>query len=517
MKQWNKVVVLLIWAVAYGIASADIKLPSLFSDHMVLQRGTNVAVWGTASPNEHLNIRLSLQGSSTGQRQVEVKCTASGDGKWKVYLPPLQAGGPYELVVSGENSGPVTIHDVMVGDVWVCSGQSNMEWSVANSANAEQEIASANYPNIRLFMVSKKVSDVPVDDPQGEWRVCSPETVRNFSAVGYFFARELHQHIKVPIGMIQAAWGGTPAESWTSKPTLESDAELRVILDNWKKVIEAYPEALKRYEEKLKQWEEEARKAKEEGKPVPRKPSPPTGPGHPWQPSGLFNGMIAPLTQFAIRGVIWYQGESNVGRAAQYRKLFPALISDWRKAWGIDFPFLFVQLANFMQRKPEPSESAWAELREAQLLTFLRVPKTGMAVAIDIGEANDIHPKNKQDVGRRLALAARAIAYGESIVYSGPIYDRMEVEGNKVRIYFKHVGSGLVAKGEKLTGFAIAGEDGKFVWAEAQIDGNTVVVYSPNVERPVAVRYAWADNPDCNLYNKEGLPASPFRTDMPNE
>lgn len=516
MSGWRGMIALMICVFACGLLNADIKLPSLFSDHMVLQRGINIAIWGNASPNERIRVRLQLQGSS--EKQIEVQCTASADGKWKTYLPPMQAGGPYELTVSSEGGEAITISDILIGDVWVCSGQSNMEWPVARSANAEQEIASANYQSIRLFMVRKVViSDKPVDDPQGKWQVCSPETVRDFSAVGYFFAREIHEHLKVPIGMIQAAWGGTPAESWTSMQALSSDPDLRIILDNWKKIVEAYPEALKRYEERLKQWEEEARKAKEEGKPIPRRPSPPMGPGHHWQPSGLFNGMIAPLTQFAIKGVIWYQGESNTGRAAQYRKLFPTLINDWRRAWGIDFPFLFVQLANFMQRKPKPSESAWAELREAQLLTFLKVPKTGMAVAIDIGEADDIHPKNKQDVGKRLALAARAIAYGESIVFSGPIFNKIAIEGNKIRIYFKHVGSGLMAKGEKLTGFAIAGEDGKFVWANAEIDGDTVVVWNPQIDKPVAVRYAWSDNPDCNLYNKEGLPASPFRTDMPKD
>jgi len=242
-------------------------------------------------------------------------------------------------------------------------------------------------------------------------------------------------------------------------------------------------------------------------------PPPPWPPINYLTPTVLFNAMVAPLVPYAIRGVIWYQGEANVGRAYQYRKLFPALISSWRKAWGYEFPFLFVQLANFLERKPEPTESAWAELREAQLLTLKTVPKTGMAVAIDIGEANDIHPRNKQDVGKRLALAALAIAYGQKIVYSGPIYRSMRVEGNKIRIFFDHVGSGLVAKGEKLTGFAIAGEDRKFVWANAKIEGNTVVVWSEQVPKPVAVRYGWADNPDCNLYNKEGLPASPFRTD----
>ena len=516
MKRLSSVVACVMMFYMVGVSLAELEVPSLFSDHMVLQRGMQISIWGKATPNDKITVKLSPEQSAqaTG-KQIEVQCKASEDGRWKATLPPMDAGGPYELIITAGDNSKLTFHDVVIGDVWVCSGQSNMEWSVAGSANAEQEIANANYPLIRLFMVKKVVSDTPVEDPQSKWMVCSPETVRNFSAVGYFFARELHNHLKVPIGMIQAAWGGTPAESWVSYQALESDPELKVILENWQKIVNAYPEALKKYEERLKKWEEEAKLAKEQGQPIPPKPRPPIGPGNPWQPCGLFNGMIAPLTKFAIKGVIWYQGESNVGRAAQYRKLFPALIYDWRKAWGIDFPFLFVQLANFLQRKPEPSESAWAELREAQLLTFLNVPKTGMAVTIDIGEANDIHPKNKQDVGKRLALAARAIAYGENIVYSGPIYDGMTVEGNKIRIRFKHTGSGLVAKGEKLTGFAIAGEDGKFVWAEAKIEGDTVVVWSPNVEKPVAVRYAWADNPDCNLYNQEGLPASPFRTDMP--
>jgi len=295
---------------------------------------------------------------------------------------------------------------------------------------------------------------------------------------------------------------------------LEADPELRVILENWRRILERYPEAKKRYEERLRKWREEAEKAQREGRPIPRRPRPPLGPGHPWTPSGLFNGMIAPLAKFTIRGVIWYQGESNVGRAYQYRRLFKALIKDWRRAWGIgDFPFLFVQLANFLPAKPYPAESAWAELREAQMMA-LSLPNTGMAVTIDIGDPNDIHPRNKQEVGRRLALIARAKVYGEKVEYSGPLYKGMRIEDGKIRIFFDHVDGGLVAKGggERM-GFAIAGPDRKFVWARAKIEGDTVVVWSPEVPNPVAVRYAWADNPICNLYNKAGLPASPFRTD----
>jgi sialate O-acetylesterase len=493
----------LVMAVAFG----QLRLPSLISDHMVLQRDMPVRLWGTAAPNERVTVRF---------RGQEIATTADEKGRWQVTLPPAPAGGPFDLVVRGGDS-EIVVRDVLVGEVWVASGQSNMEWPVAMAMNAEQEIAQANDAQIRFFQVPHRVAETPQEEGQGAWRVCSPETVKNFSAVAYFFARELRQHLKVPVGVIQATWGGTPAEAWTSLPTLQSDPAFRPLLDRWAKILAEYPAARQRYEAELQKWREAAEQAKAQGKPVPPQPRPPLGPEHPHRPANLFNGMIAPLTKFTIRGVIWYQGESNVGRAAEYRRLFPAMITDWRKAWGLgDFPFLFVQLANFLARKPEPSESAWAELREAQMFA-LKLPNTGMATAIDIGDANDIHPRNKQEVGRRLALVARAIAYGEPIVYSGPIYERMQVEGNKVRLFFRHVGSGLACKGEKLTGFAIAGVDGKFVWAEAAIEGDTVVVWSPQVPQPVAVRYAWADNPEVNLYNREGLPALPFRTDAPKE
>jgi len=493
------------WLLLAANAFADVRLARIFSDHAVLQRGKPVPVWGTAEPGEKVTVEFRGQKIST---------VAGDTGEWRVTLKPMPAGGPFQMTVRGNNT--VVLNDVLVGEVWVASGQSNMEWPVALSNNAEQEIAQANNPQIRLFVVPKAVADRPLKDLSGgAWQPCTSETVRNFSAVGYFFARELQRALKVPVGVIETAWGGTPAESWTSKPTLMAHPSLRYLLENWQRAEVDYPQALENYQKQLAEWERAAAQARAEGKPEPKKPDPPQEPRtNPWKPSGLFNAMIAPIVPYAIQGAIWYQGESNAGRAYEYRTLFPAMIQDWREAWAQgDFPFLFVQLANFMAAKPEPGESAWAELREAQLMT-LSLPKTGMAVAIDIGDANDIHPRNKQDVGKRLALNALAIAYGKKVVYSGPIYERMKREGNAIRLYFKHVDGGLTTlNGEPLKGFAIAGADRKFVCAEARIDGNTVVVSSPQVPEPVAVRYAWADNPVCNLYNRAGLPASPFRTD----
>ncbi|UCF14994.1 MAG: hypothetical protein JSW59_16420, partial [Phycisphaerales bacterium] len=346
------------------------------------------------------------------------------------------------------------------------------------------------------------------------WSLCSPESVPGFSAVGYFFGRELHKELNVPIGLVHTSWGGTPAEAWTRREVLEAHDQFEPILARQADIIARYPQAYREYEQKLEEWNKAAEKAKADGEKPPRKPGAPRGPDHPHSPAGLYNGMISPLVPYGIQGAIWYQGESNAGRAYQYRRLFPAMIKNWRKDWRQgNFPFLFVQLANFRATKEEPDESNWAELREAQSMT-LSLPNTGMATIIDIGDANDIHPRNKQDVGKRLALWALAETYKKNLVYSGPIYESMKVESGKIRLSFDHVGSGLVARGgEALTGFAIAGADRKFVWADARIDGNTVVVGSDDVDKPVAVRYAWADNPVCNLYNKENLPASPFRTD----
>ncbi len=485
-------------------AHGDVSLPSILSDHMVLQRGATVPVWGTADPEESVTVTLGAQ---------KATATAGPDGRWKVRLQPVKGPGPVELTVAGKNA--ITIRDVLIGTVWVCSGQSNMQWAVGQAKNAAAEIAQADYPRIRLFTVPRRVAAYePQTDCQGSWVLCSPKTVGGFSAVGYFFGRDVHKKTDVPVGLIHTSWGGTPAEAWTSHETLAAYPALKPILTRWAERATNFPVAKAEYEKRLKQWTQQAEKAKAEKKKAPAKPRAPSSPDqHPHWPAGLYNGMIAPLIPFAIKGAIWYQGESNAGRAYQYRTLFPAMIRDWRQAWGQgDFTFLFVQLANFRAVEPEPGESDWAELREAQTMT-LALPRTGMAVAIDIGEAGDIHPKNKQEVGRRLALAAHAIAYGHDIPYSGPMYHYMAVEGKQIRIYFTHTDGGLMCTGGELKGFAIAGRDRKFVWAQAKIEGDTVVVSNDTIQEPVAVRYAWAINPICNLYNKANLPASPFRTD----
>jgi len=492
--------------VAFSAASyADIRLPAVVGDNMVLQAGQRVTLWGWADPGEQIGISVSWH--STYWR-IE----ADEEGKWSFRLTSPSVGGPYEITLKGKNT--ITIRNILAGEVWVCSGQSNMQWPVRNSANAEQEIATAKYPKIRLFSVTRKVAETPQEDCTGQWVECSPETAGDFSAVGYFFGREVHENLEMPVGIINTSWGGTPAEAWTSQPMLEENPCFEPIVTRYREAVANFPQIMANYKERLAKWSKAVEKAKAEGKPTPRRPGQPLGPGHPHSPAGLYNAMIAPLSPYTIRGAIWYQGESNASRAYQYRELFPTMIKSWWKAWRLgDFPFLFVQLANFREVKEEPGESDWAELREAQSMT-LDLPNTGMAVIIDIGEANNIHPKNKQDVGKRLALWAQANTYGKDVVYSGPLYTSMERKGNKIVLHFDHVGGGLVAGGDKpLKGFAIAGADQKFVWADARIVGDTVVVSSESVADPVAVRYAWADNPICNLYNKAGLPASPFRTD----
>jgi len=505
----SRLLVLVLGTIAAMSAThclANIRLPAIIGDNMALQTGDRIRLWGWADPNEEIKISVSW-------RDAKWPIQADETGKWQFAMAAPVVGGPYTITFEGKNT--VTVKNILAGQVWVCSGQSNMEWPVRNSANSELEIANAKYPSIRLFTVEKAVADQPQEDCKGKWVECNPETVPGFSAVAYFFGRELHQALDQPIGLINTSWGGTPAEAWTSLPMLEENPNFEPILTRYKDAVAAYPQAMAKYKEDLGKWNEAAAKAKAEGKPTPgNRPGAPFGPGHPHSPAGLYNGMIAPLMPYTISGAIWYQGESNAGRAYQYRELFPTMIKSWWNNWGQgDFPFLFVQLANFMEVKDTPGESAWAELREAQMMT-LDIPNTGMAVIIDIGEAKDIHPKNKQDVGKRLALWALANTYDKDVVYSGPLYKSMEKNGDKILLHFDHCDGGLVAKGgEPLKGFAIAGEDRKFVWANATIEGNTVVVTSSEVANPLAVRYAWADNPVCNLYNKAGLPASPFRTD----
>lgn len=494
----------ILFAACLATVQADIRLPAIFTEHMVLQQGREIPVWGWGEAGEAVTVSLCGKDATT---------TTGADGKWMTKLPALTAGGPFEMKIVGKNT--VTFADVLIGEVWVCSGQSNMEWTVKLSLNPEQEIAAATHPNLRLFTVKKKVIYEPQEDCEGAWAACTPQTVEGFSAVAYFFGRELHKQLNVPVGLINTSWGGTPAEAWTDRQTLESDPDLKPIVDRWDKIMADYPKSKANWDQVQKAWKYDVITAEAAGAEAPKNPAPnaPPGPGYFQSATGLYNGMITPIVPYAIQGAIWYQGESNAGYAYQYRTLFPAMINCWRRAWGQgDFSFYFVQLANYMERKPEPGDSAWAELREAQSLT-LNYPCTGMATIIDIGDAKDIHPKNKQDVGYRLALNALAQDYGKQITYSGPIFDYMMIEGGKARISFKHTGRGLTMKGDKLEGFSIAGKDRKFVWAAAVIEGDKVVVSSDAVPNPVAVRYAWADNPAANLYNEANLPASPFRTD----
>ncbi|HSE20434.1 MAG TPA: sialate O-acetylesterase [Pyrinomonadaceae bacterium] len=634
-------------------AFAKITVPSLIGDNMVLQSGKQVRIWGHGDPGEQVSIEIAGQ---------KAKAVTDTTGNWATKIGPLKAGGPVDLTITGSNT--LTIKNVLVGEVWICSGQSNMEWPLINARNGAEEVAKANYPEIRLFTVQKATSSTPLDDVKGNWVVTTPDKVGQFSAVGYFFGRELNQKLKVPVGLIHTSWGGTPAEAWTQRESLASNPELQPILDRYQESQKDLPERQAEFQKQLATWihqnlyEDEGNKGEALGYAdpqtsfsdwpsmnlpqfietaglkidgavwfrkeielpqawagktlelnlaaiddydttyfngkrvggigaetpnsysVPRQYQIPgelvkagrnviavrifdsageggfgtgkmtIGPANgaqpialagPWMykvesglepkspdwgsrpeapgpnnqnsPTVLYNAMIAPLVPYAIRGAIWYQGESNAGRAYQYRTLFPTMIRNWRNVWAEgDFPFYFVQLANWQPIKTEPDESEWAELREAQTMT-LREPNTGMAVIIDIGDTKDIHPRNKTDVGHRLALWALANTYDHKIEYSGPLYKSFTVNGNEIRIKFTHANGLKTSDGTAPKAFAIAGEDKKFVWADAKIEGDEIIVSSKDISKPVAVRYAWADNPVTNLYNKLDLPASPFRTD----
>ncbi len=629
----------------------NIVLNPLFSNNMVLQQKQNIPIWGKAEPGGEVIVKLNQQ---------QGKTIVDDDGNWKVSLSPVLAGGPYKLEINGEKTHTVT--NVMVGEVWVCSGQSNMEMAVSAGwgkvINDKEEVASANYPNIRLFQVEKIMANTPQNKLKSNgWTVCSPKTISNFSAVAYFYGRYLQQELNVPVGLIQTAWGGTVVEAWMSGKRLKEFSEFKDIVAYIGNDKNTEEEKLLLAKKKLNEWPDKIEKTlKSEGtfdhgyqnadhnikdwklmklptvwedqglnidgvvwfskeinipsnwkgkdlilslggindyditwfngekvgrgvdvaiqrvynipaskvnigknritvqvldignvgglygpgknmkistddnsitlagnwkykidpikidvSKLPEKPDQNSGAN---RPSVLYNAMIHPLLPYAIKGAIWYQGESNAERAYQYRDLFSTMIKDWRNEWGQgDFPFYFVQLANFKKIDSQPMEDSWAELREAQNMA-LRLPNTGVAVTIDIGNAIDIHPKNKQDVGKRLALNALAKTYHKDITYSGPMYRSMKVEGNKIIIDFNHIDAGLKAKGDKeLQGFAIAGKDRKFIWAKAKIEGDKIIVWNSKIKDPVAVRYAWASNPVCNLYNEADLPASPFRTD----
>jgi sialate O-acetylesterase len=481
------------WGLGFGFsAHADVKLPALFSENMVLQRGIYLPVWGWADEGESVTVEFR------GQKDT----AKTSGGKWSVTLPAQRAGGPDTLTVSGKNK--IEVKNVLVGEVWICSGQSNMEWPMRLTFEPEQSISGSANPMLRLFTVPKLKANEPVPDVKGSWGEASPKTTTNFSAVAYYFGRDLQKALGVPVGLIHTSWGGSPAEVWMKQEVLAGNPEYKTAL------LDGHAAAMKRYEEAQAAFEAEQAELKKQGKTSEKRP--PQKPS--WKPAELYNGMIAPLIPYAIKGAIWYQGESNAGRAQQYRTLYADMIRNWRRDWNQgDFTFLAVQLAPYTKIKDQPGDSDWAELREAQLLATKVLPKVGMAVITDVGEENDIHPRKKQPVGARLALAARGIAYGEKITFSGPLYKEMQVKGDKVALTFDHVGAGLEARDGDLKGFSIAGADRKFVWASAKIEGDKVIVSSPEVSAPVAVRYGWANYPVVNLWNKDGLPASPFRTD----
>ena len=492
-----------------AIAAADVKLPGVFGDHMVLQREMPIPVWGWADAGEQVTVTLGEQSKTA---------TACKAGKWCVKFDALKAGGPLTLKVQGKNC--VQLSDVLVGEVWLCSGQSNMAMTVGGVMNKEKEIAAADLPKIRMCTVARVPAKEPQDNCKGEWLLSSPKTVAGFSATAYFFGRELQKQLDVPVGLINSSWGGTPIQTWTSIKAHEAMPELKSMAETLKKQAEVYdPEKDKaRYEKQLDAWKEAAAKAKAAGVPFKgRAPQEAQDPrARAGSPAALYNGMIAPLVPYAIRGAIWYQGEANAG-SKLYSLQMKAMIGNWREDWKEgDFPFISVQLPNFMAPQEKPSEGVggWQLTREEFFKTLTLVPNTGMAVTIDIGETKDIHPHNKQEVGRRLAQWALAKTYGKKVVACGPLYKSMRVDGDKIVLEFDYDSCGLAARdGGKLKGFAIAGADKKFVWADAQVVGNTVVVSSAEVKSPASVRYAWANNPDCNLINKCGMPASPFRTD----
>ena len=514
-------------AVLASRAIADVTLPAVFSDHMVLQRDAAVPVWGWAEPGEQVAVTIAGQ---TQTAKADVK------GKWTVKLAKLKAGGTLTMTVKGKNS--ITISDVLVGEVWLCSGQSNMAMTVNRAKDFDKEQAAANLPKVRHFRESSGPSDKPQEKGIGKWEVCSPETVGGFSATAYFFGREVHKTLGVPVGLVNSSVGGTPVEAWTSWDAQKDFTELKPLFESWdtKQATWDPVKAQVAYEKQLAAWKEGAKKAKAEGKPFtarpPRKLEEPRIATH--HPATLFNGKIATLIPYALRGAIWYQGESNAGMGHLYYLQLSTLVKDWRARWGEGrFPFAWVQLPNFHAAQKEPVEdTGWVMVREGMLKT-LALPNTGMAITTDIGEDNDIHPKNKQDVGKRLGMWALARVYGQKVAASGPLPTGHKVNGSEVTITFKHADGGLVvnAGGAMVTpreewpsvwpeggfgqirGFAVAGADKKWQRAAAKIIGNTVVVTSPAVKQPVAVRYAWADNPDSNLYNRAGLPASPFRTD----
>lgn len=482
---------------------AEVVLAPLFQDHAVLQRDKPLPVWGRAAPGERVTVAF---------RNQRAGATTGADGRWIVYLEPVPASAePAELTVTGKNT--VTIRDVLVGEVWLASGQSNMAWPVSKSADAANEIAAANFPLIREFNVARTSVMEPADTATGTWRRCTPETVGEFSAVAYFFARNLHRRLGVPVGILNSTVGGTAIEAWMDRFTLQTTAAWTGINARWQEGLAEFEERKINHPLEAAAWRvaEDKTQASKQPNPLPW-PRPPVGPGTPYAPAGLFNGMIAPLQPYALRGALWYQGESNWARPADYAELFPAMIRAWRAQWNQgDFPFYFVQLANYVVPN-DPTERGWAWLREAQSAA-LALPATGMVVTLDIGEAKDIHPRNKQEVGRRLALHARTQVYDLPGDARGPIFASAQREGKSLRVRFTQVADGLTAEKKPPQALEIAGADRRFYPATGRIEQGTLLVSAPEVPEPVAVRYAWSNHPGANLFNGNGLPAAPFRSD----
>ena len=498
-------------------ASAAVKVNPLFTDSMVLQQNLECPVWGTATPGEKISVSLSPSAPVKGD-VAAISATADEKGNWMVKLPKRAASSdPSTLTIKGENT--ITLKDVLIGEVWICSGQSNMEWPLNRAHNPAESVAAANNPMLRLFTVQRTTAFEPQTTVVGKWAACTPQTAGGFSAVAYYFGRDLQAALKVPVGLIHTSWGGTPAQAWTSQEALKKHSELKgyVVNYNVPEMMKKYQSDSAKYLDMLAAYIPKAKDALEKSGtllPLPAAPTMPVaGPG---QASTLFNAMLAPLVPYGIAGAIWYQGESNAGQAYQYRTLFTAMIQDWRDQWGQgDFPFMLVQLAPFMKIVTEPTESNWAELRESQWYATKILKKVGMAVITDVGEEFDIHPTKKEPVGARLAIAARNIAYGEKIAPAGPEFKDVKFTEGQAIISFGNVGKGLVKKGEELTGFTLAGEDKKFVNATAKIVGDTVVVTAEGIKEPKIVRFGWANFPVVNLWNEAGLPATPFRSDMP--
>ena len=494
------------------ILHAEVSLPAIFGSNMVLQRNQENPVWGWAKKGEKVTVSISGQSHET---------SAAEDGSWRVTLSPMKATGkPLTMSIKGDNER--RFENILVGEVWLCSGQSNMGMSVNRADDADLEIMSARHPGLRIISIPPLGSQEPQKNFKGQWETLTPENAGNFSAVGYFFGRQVHRSLDVPVGLIDNAWGGSACEAWIRRDLLDKSPAAQPYMKLWRKTEEEYDPAagLAQYEQRLAKWKERAKKLRAEKKAAPKPPRKPRNPltgQH--RPSNLYNGVLKPIIGYGIRGAIWYQGESNSSRAKAYRTIFPLMIKNWRDDWAQgDFSFYWAQLADFRAENPDPEDDSWPELREAQTLTLDKLANVGQAVIIDVGEGRDIHPRNKQVVARRLARLALAKDYGMKIPHESPRFKSLEIQGERAIVSFKSISGALYSfDATDPRGFAICGEDKKFVWAKARIKGkNQVEVWAEGIKNPIAVRYAWANNPDCTLYGRDGaitLPVTPFRTD----